>query len=103
MNPSQPIDPAWFDQIVELVMIRLTQLAQASTEANVNKSIANPADLNENATRHSNEKVINEALILKHPHNSTLIINAKSLVTPSARDAARDRKIQIIRSGEKSS
>ncbi len=97
-SPHSPsIDSIWLQRVVQLVIARLKEQAASSQAVSIQAvPIKSPVGGGENLV---SQRVIDETMVLQHPKNTTLSVGAKALVTPLARDTARDRNIQIMKIG----
>lgn len=75
------IDEAFIRQVAALVIERLKQM---SGSARPTPTVCR-------------ERIINEERIMNHPAGTTLCIRADALVTPLAKDTAKDRGVELQR------
>lgn len=79
------VDEDFIRRVASIVVERLRMIA---SQQNAQTEDTNPS---------SNERIICESLILEQPIGKRFLVRRDALVTPLAKDTAKDRNIQIIR------
>lgn len=109
MNESiHQIDEAFVRRVAALVIARLQEMSSAPSGPkavpgvveNATATSLNRHDVNKAVSvQEVRDKVVSEKHVLARPTGSKLMIRRDALVTPLAKDTARDRDVEFIRSG----
>ncbi|TWU63236.1 hypothetical protein V7x_49760 [Crateriforma conspicua] len=87
------IDEAFIQRVAQLVIRRLAQMQLANMTAPV-ADAARPAPPPQASC---DEKVVTDEAVAGRPVGTTLVIRSDAIVTPLAKDTARQRQIRLVR------